>query len=672
MKKSLSLILCICILASVFSFASSAEGIKGYSFRQADSNASNTYLFYNQLDARQKVVYNAVVGQKGGLNNNGQVSITDLSTFTASSESALSKLCQNAVIGALSAAIDDYPEYFWIGGYSTSFSFSISSGTYSLTNFDITFDEGNSDTSNYASFSAVKTAYTKMNSIIDSNSISGSTRYDKVKAIHDKIAELNTYDYTFSAKMNHHPTGVFLNGKSVCEGYAEAFKLLCDRESIPCILIIGTSETSSGSGEHEWNAVQMDDGKWYGVDVTWDDQDSVSKIYYDYFLTGTSSVDSNFTNKAWSVTHTADGIHYPASTFSLTYPTLSTATYSEWANKNKAPKLLSISNATKGIQLKWSALGGSAGYYVYRKTSTTDWKKIGDAGAALTYIDTKAVAGTTYTYTVRGYIGDGTVKSKYDTSGLSLIRLANPTIKVTNTTDGLKITWTKNTGDIKYIVYRKAAGESQYTKLGAGTNLYYTDKTAKAGTSYTYAVRSQNGSVTSWYTPVTSIRLANPAFTLANTADGVKVTITKVAGAKGYYVYRKTASGSYSKIGTTTSLTYLDKTAKAGTSYTYTVRAYNGNVMSAYAGKAIVRLTNPTITLTKTSAAVKVSWTKVAGAKGYYVYRKTGSGSYSKIGTTTSLTYVDKTAKTGTKYTYAVRAYNGSTLSAYNQKTITK
>ena len=83
-----------------------------------------------------------------------------------------------------------------------------------------------------------------------------------------------------------------------------------------------------------------------------------------------------------------------------------------------------------------------------------------------------------------------------------------------------------------------------------------------------------------------------------------------------------------------------------------------------------VQAVNTTVGVRYAAGGVKISWNKVAGAKGYYVYRKTGSGSYSRIAATTALSYVDKTAKSGTTYTYAVRAYNGSSLSAYTNNAI--
>lgn len=59
----------------------------------------------------------------------------------------------------------------------------------------------------------------------------------------------------------------------VCEGYARAMKILCDRAGIPCVLVNGDAyyEEGGDSIPHMWNSVQMEDGRWYGLDVTWND-----------------------------------------------------------------------------------------------------------------------------------------------------------------------------------------------------------------------------------------------------------------------------------------------------------------------------------------------------------------------------------------------------------------
>ncbi len=58
-----------------------------------------------------------------------------------------------------------------------------------------------------------------------------------------------------------------------------------------------------------------------------------------------------------------------------------------------------------------------------------------------------------------------------------------------------------------------------------------------------------------------------------------------------------------------------------------------------------------------TADGVKITWGKVSGADKYYVYRKT-SGSYKKIATTSKAYYTDKSAKSGKKYYYVVKAVN--------------
>lgn len=57
----------------------------------------------------------------------------------------------------------------------------------------------------------------------------------------------------------------------VCEAYARAFKLLCDRSGISCVLVDGTAISSTGSGgRHMWNYTKLGDD-WYAVDSTWND-----------------------------------------------------------------------------------------------------------------------------------------------------------------------------------------------------------------------------------------------------------------------------------------------------------------------------------------------------------------------------------------------------------------
>lgn len=91
------------------------------------------------------------------------------------------------------------------------------------------------------------------------------------------------------------------NQGPVCEGYARAFKVLCDELDIPCVLAEGEAKSSpSATAElHMWNQVCVD-GSWYAVDVTWNDptvsgqsQSAVSgRENEDYLLVGSNTVNS--------------------------------------------------------------------------------------------------------------------------------------------------------------------------------------------------------------------------------------------------------------------------------------------------------------------------------------------------------------------------------------------
>ncbi|MBE6801998.1 MAG: hypothetical protein E7530_03845 [Ruminococcaceae bacterium] len=258
-------------------------------------------------------------------------------------------------------------------------------------------------------------------------------------------------------------------------------------------------------------------------------------------------------------------------------------------------------------------------------------------------------------------------------------------VSVANTTSGVKFTWSEVEGADSYIVYRRAYN-TKTKKWGGWTRIAddvtatsYVDKTAKSG-YYRYTVRAVNEGGTSGYDAngLKTYFLATPKVTsTANTNSAITVKWGKVTGATGYIVYRKTGNGKWQNLGKTTGTSFTDKTAKAGVTYRYTVRAYYGSYLSSFVanGYAVRRLTTPTLkSVTSSKSGVTFNWNKVAGATGYNVYRKTGNGGWQKIATvkgTSTVKYLDKTAKKGVTYKYTVRAYYGTSTSYYNTKGLT-
>lgn len=77
----------------------------------------------------------------------------------------------------------------------------------------------------------------------------------------------------------HSIVGALLRGVCVCEGFAKAYKLMCDRLKIASIVVMGVGTTPDGQREnHMWNITRID-GVTAHTDVTWD----AAGNCYDYF-----------------------------------------------------------------------------------------------------------------------------------------------------------------------------------------------------------------------------------------------------------------------------------------------------------------------------------------------------------------------------------------------------
>ena len=102
----------------------------------------------------------------------------------------------------------------------------------------------------------------------------------------------------------------------------------------------------------------------------------------------------------------------------------------------------------------------------------------------------------------------------------------------------------------------------------------------------------------------------------------------------GYYIERKTGTGSYVQLCIKTVASYLDPVLTPNTSYTYKVRSYVGTTFSNYSSELVVK-TPSLVAPTGVKATfvppdkVALSWTaSTNGAYDYVVERKTGTVSY--------------------------------------------
>ena len=253
-----------------------------------------------------------------------------------------------------------------------------------------------------------------------------------------------------------------------------------------------------------------------------------------------------------------------------------------------------------------------------------------------------------------------------------LDKLDTPVLVSASSDDGAaKITWKAVSNALVYYVYRKTVGGT-YQKIATVSKNQYYDKTAVSGKTYQYTVRAYGKYAVSKYNS-TGLKLSYisaPKFTVANVSDGIRINVSKVAGAANYRIYRWNQSiNDWKCIGTIKEGSFTD-TVAGGTTNKYTVKATNGTINGGFirAGKVITRLENPKITsIENTANGLKVSFTPVKGATKYRVYRKIGTNSYSLIKDIKTTVFYDNDLKSGNIYGYIIRAISTNSKSSYEK-----
>ncbi len=249
-----------------------------------------------------------------------------------------------------------------------------------------------------------------------------------------------------------------------------------------------------------------------------------------------------------------------------------------------------------------------------------------------------------------------------------------------NAVGGVEVYWEPVLGAVKYNVYRRAAGQSNWTLVGTTTGTTIVDRNVTSGVYYRYSVRAYNayGIYSDYVYNLTSLRkyMATPALTgISNSTNGIYIKWNPISGVtNGYRVYRRGAGQTtWTYLGTTKNTYWTDSGVKnaSGGYYRYTVIA-DGGYHSAFDtnGLYLKRLSNPTLkSATSSSSGITLKWNTVKDATGYYVYRKTGNGNWVRIAVVTpgsTSTYLDKTAQKGVTYTYTVRAVCGKYISYFD------
>lgn len=235
------------------------------------------------------------------------------------------------------------------------------------------------------------------------------------------------------------------------------------------------------------------------------------------------------------------------------------------------PDGIIVKVASAGIHVDWNGKSGASVYHVYRKAKTEkNWTKLGTT--KLTYYnDVTVKSGMEYAYIVRSDNNSEKLVSSY-------IRfIGSPKISsATQTTTGMKLSWSKVSGAVKYRVYRKTK-TGDWVTVADITGTTYLDTKIPSGEQCYYTVRAFGktgyGVCDKSYPYVVYIK--PPKVTVKKVSDGVYVD-WECVGCEGYVLYRRANGGNWEKIFRiyTNGTGYKDTTVQKGVEYTYTVRAF--------------------------------------------------------------------------------------------------
>lgn len=315
--------------------------------------------------------------------------------------------------------------------------------------------------------------------------------------------------------------------------------------------------------------------------------------------------------------------------------------------------------------LSWKPIDGAEKYNIYLSD-----EKIATVEATKTSYKTGKLAVGKYHYYAVGVVR-GETEYIYD---CEVYIIEKPAITLKTTAKGVAITW--DTNEYYYTVYRKTSADGKWKALKKVSGHSYTDTKVENGKTYYYTVAAKGGAKNEKGTKITFVK----PVTMSKAVLGKKSVELKwkKSSVADYYLVYKNIDGKWKKVYKTEdakTVKYVDKDVKSGKKQSYRVYAVKNGTKSAYTSYSVVFVAQPAaVKATAVKDGVKLSFGKVSGAKKYVIYRKADGGEYEKIKSLDSskLTYTDKKVKKGVKYTYYVKAYNGSLFGAASSKVSVK
>ncbi|MDE7130743.1 MAG: InlB B-repeat-containing protein [Lachnospiraceae bacterium] len=212
----------------------------------------------------------------------------DISTYGVTTET---------VGNLVSGVLNEHPDlYFVNNGFSYGPEYGTNNVVYLLVTYNTGYDDATFEENTAAALACVSDEMSDL---------------EKAAALHDWLAVNVEYDYdNYLAgavpASSFNAYGTLVDGVSVCQGYALAYKYLLGKLGIECYMV------SSKGMNHAWNMVKLD-GEYYHVDVTWDDPtwDLVGRATHNNMFCDDQAIGEQG-HYGWTVTYGSDTVNYKA------------------------------------------------------------------------------------------------------------------------------------------------------------------------------------------------------------------------------------------------------------------------------------------------------------------------------------------------------------------------
>ncbi len=241
--------------------------------------------------------------------------------------------------------------------------------------------------------------------------------------------------------------------------------------------------------------------------------------------------------------------------------------------------------------------------------------------------------------------------------------------------NSIKVSWSVVKSATGYVVYRYNTVKKTYEKLAAAKTTSYANTGLLTGKTYSFKARAYTSvsgkNIYGTYStavsakPIPSAPLNLKAASLSY--KSVKLSWSAVSGASGYVVYRyNSVKKAYERLKVTKAAGFTNDGLTTGKTYSFKVQAYRTvSGKNIYSKSSVTATAKPIPAVpgafkaaSASSTSIKVTWGAVSEATGYVLYRYNSAKKvYEKLIVTSGTSFTDARLKSGTSYSYKVRAY---------------